>query len=200
LKHFLAPEVVQTSAMDCGPASLKCMLEGWGIPVSYGRLREACQTEVDGSSIDTMEAVANQLGLEAEQIVLPPDHLLVPQAHALPCILVLLLWLDALQMSLRSIAMNGGLRQAIPWHIGLWPELIWRPATPPGAAISLWGALVLGKSAETEPYLIRSTFPVNRRPIGRSTAPWRHGVGGGRGPESGQYGGYLRRPDSREMG
>jgi ATP-binding cassette subfamily B protein len=35
--------------MDCGPAALKCLLEGFGIPVSYGRLREACQTDVDGS-------------------------------------------------------------------------------------------------------------------------------------------------------
>ncbi|MDQ2899910.1 MAG: cysteine peptidase family C39 domain-containing protein, partial [Acidobacteriota bacterium] len=61
--------------MDCGPASLKCLLEGFGIPVSYGRLREACQTEVDGTSIDTMETVANQLGLEVEQILLPSDHL-----------------------------------------------------------------------------------------------------------------------------
>jgi ABC-type bacteriocin/lantibiotic exporter with double-glycine peptidase domain len=89
LKHFLAKEVVQTSAMDCGPASMKCLLESWGIRVSYGRLREACQTEVDGTSIDTMETVANQLGLDAEQVVLPPDHLLLPEAHALPCILVL---------------------------------------------------------------------------------------------------------------
>jgi ATP-binding cassette subfamily B protein len=64
--RFLAPEVVQTSAMDCGPASLKCLLEGFSVNVSYDRLREACQTDVDGSSIDTLEEVAIQLGLEAE--------------------------------------------------------------------------------------------------------------------------------------
>ncbi len=67
-RRFLAPETVQTSAMDCGPASLKCLLEGFGISVSYGRLREACQTDVDGTSIDVMEDVAVQLGLDAEQI------------------------------------------------------------------------------------------------------------------------------------
>ena len=61
--RLLAPEVVQTSAMDCGPAALKCLLEGFGISVSYGRLREACQTDIDGTSIDTMEEVAQQLGL-----------------------------------------------------------------------------------------------------------------------------------------
>ena len=40
---------------------------------SYGRLREACQTEVDGTSIDTIEEVAVQLGLEAEQIMIVID-------------------------------------------------------------------------------------------------------------------------------
>jgi ATP-binding cassette subfamily B protein len=87
-RRLLVPEVVQTSAMDCGPAVLKCLLEGYGIPVSYGRLREACQTDVDGTSIDVLEAVANQLGLAAEQIMLPTDHLLLPEADALPAVLV----------------------------------------------------------------------------------------------------------------
>ncbi|HEY0543954.1 MAG TPA: cysteine peptidase family C39 domain-containing protein, partial [Pyrinomonadaceae bacterium] len=83
-RRLLIPEVVQTSMMDCGPASLKAMLEGWGIPISYGRLREACQTDVDGTSIDTMEEVGVQLGLDAEQIMLPPDHLLLSKTQALP--------------------------------------------------------------------------------------------------------------------
>jgi ABC-type bacteriocin/lantibiotic exporter with double-glycine peptidase domain len=74
--------------MDCGPASLKCLLEGFGTPASYGRLREACQTGVDGTSIDTMESVANQLGLEAEQIMLPVDHLLLAASKTLPAIVV----------------------------------------------------------------------------------------------------------------
>jgi ABC-type bacteriocin/lantibiotic exporter with double-glycine peptidase domain len=86
--RLIVPEVVQTSAMDCGPASLKCLLEGFGIAVSYGRLREACQTDVDGTSIDTLESVAVQLGLQAEQVMIPADHLLVPQARALPAIVV----------------------------------------------------------------------------------------------------------------
>lgn len=88
MRKFFAPEVVQSSAMDCGPASLKCLLEGFGTGASYGRLREACQTGVDGTSIDTMEAVANQLGLEAEQIMLPVDHLLLPSSKTLPSIVV----------------------------------------------------------------------------------------------------------------
>src|ERR1700690_1180672 len=87
-RRIFVPEVVQTSVMDCGPASLKCLLEGFGIPVSYGRLREACQTDVDGTSIDTMEEAAVQLGLNAEQIMVPADHVLAPEADLLPAIVV----------------------------------------------------------------------------------------------------------------
>jgi ABC-type bacteriocin/lantibiotic exporter with double-glycine peptidase domain len=84
----LVPEVVQTSEMDCGPAALKSLLEGFGIPVSYGRLREACQIDLDGTSIDELEEVAVQLGLDAEQIMVPLDHLLLPQARCLPALVV----------------------------------------------------------------------------------------------------------------
>src|SRR5579864_6860696 len=89
-RRIFVPEVVQTSAMDCGPASLKCLAEGFRIPVSYGRLREACQTDVDGTSIDTMEEVAIQLGLDAEQIMAPADFVLLPEANLLPAIAVVL--------------------------------------------------------------------------------------------------------------
>jgi ABC-type bacteriocin/lantibiotic exporter with double-glycine peptidase domain len=87
-QRFFAPEVVQTSAMDCGPAALKSLLEGFSIPVSYGRLREACQTDVDGTSINTIEDIAIQLGLQAEQVMLPADHLVLDEAQALPAIVV----------------------------------------------------------------------------------------------------------------
>lgn len=87
-RRWLAPQVIQTSAMDCGPAALKCLLEGFGVPVSYGRLREACQTDVDGTSIDTMEEIGGQLGLDCEQLMVPIDHLLLPEADLLPAILI----------------------------------------------------------------------------------------------------------------
>ncbi len=74
------PEVVQTSAMDCGPASLASLLLGFGVPASYERLRELCRTAVDGTSIDEIETVALDLGLEVEQVLVPPEHLLLPQA------------------------------------------------------------------------------------------------------------------------
>ncbi|XXX85353.1 ATP-binding cassette domain-containing protein [Sorangium sp. So ce145] len=87
-RRLLAPEVVQTSAMDCGPATLKCVLEGFGVGVSYGRLREACQTDVDGTSIDTLEDLAEQLGLVAQQILVPPEHVLLDEAQALPALAI----------------------------------------------------------------------------------------------------------------
>ncbi|WP_434045378.1 MULTISPECIES: ATP-binding cassette domain-containing protein [Sorangium] len=86
--RFFIPEVVQTSAMDCGPAALKGLLDGFGIHVSYGRLREACQTDLDGTSIDTLEDVAVELGLDAEQTLVPVEHLLAPEARALPALVI----------------------------------------------------------------------------------------------------------------
>ena len=74
--------------MDCGPAALQSLLAGHGILVNFGRLREACQTHVDGTSIDTLEEVAQALGLEAEQVLIPEDHVLLPAAHVLPALAV----------------------------------------------------------------------------------------------------------------
>ncbi|HEU4455141.1 MAG TPA: cysteine peptidase family C39 domain-containing protein, partial [Longimicrobium sp.] len=88
-RRLLAPEVIQSSALDCGPAALKALAEGFGIPVSYGRLREACQTGVDGTSIGAVESVARVLGLDAEEVMLPADHLLLPEANALPAVVVI---------------------------------------------------------------------------------------------------------------
>lgn len=111
-RRFFAPEVVQTSALDCGPAALKCLLEGFHIRVSYGRLREACQTGIDGTSIDTLEAVANQLGLDAEQVLLPADCLLLPEAKALPCLIVVTL-------------PNGLTHFAVLWRrLGAWLQVM----------------------------------------------------------------------------
>lgn len=87
-RAYFVPEVVQTSAMDCGPATLKSILQGFGLSISYGRLREACRTDVDGTSIDTMEEIAVQLGFDATQIMAPIDHVLLDEARALPAIAV----------------------------------------------------------------------------------------------------------------
>ncbi len=86
-----APEITQTSAMDCGPAVLASMLGGFGADVSYPRLREACQTDVDGTSIDTLEELAVRFGLDAEQVMLPNDFLLSGGNKNLPCIAIVTL-------------------------------------------------------------------------------------------------------------
>jgi ABC-type bacteriocin/lantibiotic exporter with double-glycine peptidase domain len=86
-RRFLVPEVVQTSALDCGPATLKALLEGFGINISYGRLREACQTDLDGTSVDTIEDVAREIGLSAEQVMVPADHLVLDRTM-LPAVVV----------------------------------------------------------------------------------------------------------------
>src|SRR5438552_19169005 len=89
-RRTVIPEVVQTSATDCGPASMKSVLAGMGLSLDYRALREACQTDVDGSSIDTLEELSKQLGLDAEQVMLPLDHVFLPEANALPAIIVTL--------------------------------------------------------------------------------------------------------------
>ena len=87
-RRLRVPEVIQTSAMDCGPAALDSLLAGFGVFVHYGRLREACRTTVDGTSIDALEDVAKRLGLDATQTVLPVDHLLETREPPLPAIVV----------------------------------------------------------------------------------------------------------------
>lgn len=88
--RFIIPEVVQTSATDCGPAAMKSVLAGMGRSIAYTSLREACQTDVSGSSINTLEELSKQLGLDAEQIMLPIEHVFLPEARALPAIIVTL--------------------------------------------------------------------------------------------------------------
>ncbi len=87
-RRVFVPEVIQSSALDCGPAALKSLFAGFGLYLSYGRLREACQTDVDGTSIDTLESVAHDLGLDVEQRVMPADLLLLETSGCIPAIVV----------------------------------------------------------------------------------------------------------------
>ncbi|MDQ3492677.1 MAG: cysteine peptidase family C39 domain-containing protein, partial [Chloroflexota bacterium] len=89
--RVLVPETIQTSGMDCGPAALHSLLAGFGVEVSYGRLREACQTDIDGTSINALEGSARALGLDVAQLMLPADHVALAGATALPSIAVAVL-------------------------------------------------------------------------------------------------------------
>lgn len=87
-RAWWVPEILQTSAMDCGPAVLAAALEGMGVDADPAQLRTACQTDVDGTSIDTLGELAADLGLEPVQTLVPVDHLTLPEALPLPAILV----------------------------------------------------------------------------------------------------------------
>ncbi len=85
---FFAPEVIQTSAMDCGPAALKSFLQAFGLDCNYEGLREACQTSLDGSSINTIEEICVDLGLDVVQHVVPQDLFLDALTPRLPAVVV----------------------------------------------------------------------------------------------------------------
>lgn len=74
--------------MDCGPVCLATVLAGFGRPVPLETLRDLCRTQVDGTSIDDLEVAAGVLGLSAEQVLVPVDHLAIPAARLLPAIVV----------------------------------------------------------------------------------------------------------------
>jgi ATP-binding cassette subfamily B protein len=87
-RRFLVPEVLQTSLMDCGPAALKSVLEGFGIPADYDALRERCQTDVDGTSIDALAALSREYGLAAKRVLVARDSFLLPESNCLPAIVL----------------------------------------------------------------------------------------------------------------
>jgi len=83
------PEVRQRSPLDCGPAALQSVLQGFGVEVEYGKLVDLLEVDSrGGASIDTVEDVANRLGLDAQQVMIPQDHLFLPGGHRGPMIVV----------------------------------------------------------------------------------------------------------------
>ncbi len=86
IRRLKIPEVVQTNAIDCGPASLKCVFDGYRIPVNYDKLRKLCQKEFDGANLEDMETLAINQGMKVKIDRLPIDHLLLREAGKLPAI------------------------------------------------------------------------------------------------------------------
>jgi ABC-type bacteriocin/lantibiotic exporter with double-glycine peptidase domain len=87
-KKWLIPEVLQTSLMDCGPAALKALLEGFGLEVDYDALRARCATDVDGTSLSALCRLGGELGLESYEMLVPRDNFSLPEARCLPAIAV----------------------------------------------------------------------------------------------------------------
>lgn len=88
-RRLFSHEVVQSSSIDCGPAALKSMLEGFSISVGYEDIRDACDTGSDGTSLDLIQAVAEVHGLAAEQEMAPPVDLVERLTHGRPAIVAL---------------------------------------------------------------------------------------------------------------
>ena len=74
--------------MDCGPAALHAIFDSVGLSVPYARIRDLCNTEVDGTSIDGLISVATGLGFKSEELLVPADHLLLADIVPLPFIAV----------------------------------------------------------------------------------------------------------------
>jgi ABC-type bacteriocin/lantibiotic exporter with double-glycine peptidase domain len=87
-RKWFAKEVVQTSNMDCGVAGLKCILDSFDIQSNYEYLRDACKTDVNGTSIDRMEDVLNDIGFDCYQVVVPKEHVGFSANNLLPAIAV----------------------------------------------------------------------------------------------------------------
>jgi ABC-type bacteriocin/lantibiotic exporter with double-glycine peptidase domain len=86
---FFAPECLQLSSMDCGVAAVYTLLRGHGLRVRYEDLRQRCQTGVDGTSVDSLGDLCNELGVELEQHVLPLDLAVGAMAGRYPLIAII---------------------------------------------------------------------------------------------------------------
>ncbi len=84
------PVVLEEQPADNGPAVLRALLLGFGIDVAMSELRRRLGTDASGTSIDDLEEVAVQLGLPAEQAMLPVEHLITapPDQAMVPAIAV----------------------------------------------------------------------------------------------------------------
>src|SRR5471030_1320780 len=88
-RKWLAPEVLQAGAMDCGPAALQSLLGGFGLSAPADKLRAVCATDEHGTSTDALQAALRAVGLDAEQVLVPADHLPLTAGRDLPAVLVL---------------------------------------------------------------------------------------------------------------
>jgi ATP-binding cassette subfamily B protein len=74
--------------MDCGPACMQALLEGFSISANYNRVRDLCQTNATGTSLSTIEEKSQDFGLVVEQVMLPEDHVFLAESRTLPAVVV----------------------------------------------------------------------------------------------------------------
>jgi hypothetical protein len=69
-------------------AALRAVLQAYGIAFDAAAIEKECKVDDDGASIDDLEDVADNHGLDAEQVIVPAEHVLIPEADMLPAIVV----------------------------------------------------------------------------------------------------------------
>lgn len=69
------PFVRQVDAMDCGAAALGMICRYFGRRVSLPRIRQLAHTALDGTSLKSIVAAANELGLAARAVKVGPEDI-----------------------------------------------------------------------------------------------------------------------------
>ncbi len=85
-RAWLVPDVLCPTAKESGVAALNSVLQGFDLPTNPHQLKQVLPFEVENRSIDTLEEAARELGLDAEQIMVPADFILSAEANILPAI------------------------------------------------------------------------------------------------------------------
>jgi hypothetical protein len=81
------PEIRDTGS-GRATAALRAVLQAYGVPFDAAAIERECKVDDDGASIDDIEDVAVKYGLEAGQIILPIEHVLLAEPRVLPAIVV----------------------------------------------------------------------------------------------------------------
>jgi hypothetical protein len=81
------PEVKDTGS-GRATAALRSVLKAYGIGYDDAALTRECNVDDDGASIDDLEDVAVKYGLEAGSVIVPAEHVLLPEAKMLPAIVI----------------------------------------------------------------------------------------------------------------
>ncbi len=83
------PPEIRDTGRGRPTAALRAALGAYGIAYDAAEIERACKVDDEnGASIDDLEDVANKVGLDAAQVILPEEHVLSPEAKLLPAILV----------------------------------------------------------------------------------------------------------------
>jgi len=82
------PEIRDTGA-GRATAALRAVLAAYGIAYDTATLDRECKVDDDGgASIDDLEDVADKYGLEAPQVIVPAEHVLLSEPTMFPAIVV----------------------------------------------------------------------------------------------------------------